>query len=141
MPVILLYCFDAQQQTSSFRCQKFDQLVTRTSNVVLIRLKRQSLVQKITSYADIVSLEIKRVVIFSDSKVKRLKMKQFSSHIQGCKVYLKDFICAKADQLNHHVKPSFKDYKCDTASKGKNEIIDIPPPKENYGYSRYLSKS
>ena len=43
---------------------------------------------------------MKNVVIFSDSMVKGLKMKQFNSHIHGGKVYLKAFPGAKADQLN-----------------------------------------
>ena len=78
---------------------------------------------------------MKNVVIFSDSMVKVLKMKQFNSHIHG-KVYLKVNPAAKAGQLNHHVKPSLKEYKYDAAiirigindilSKGENEVNDIP---------------
>ena len=69
--------------------------------------------------------------------VKGLKMKQFNSHIHGGKIYLKAFPSAKADQLNHHVKPSLEEYKYDAAiihvgindilrSKGEKEVNDIP---------------
>ena len=58
---------------------------------------------------------MKNAVIFSDSMVKGLKMKQFNSHINGGKVYLKAFPGAKADQLNHHVKPSLEEYEYDAA--------------------------
>ena len=55
------------------------------------------------------------VVIFSDSMVRRLKMKQFNSYVHGGKVYLRAFPVAKADQPNHHVKPSLEEYEYDTA--------------------------
>ena len=80
---------------------------------------------------------MKNVVIFSDSMAKGSKMKQFNSHIYGGKVYLKAFPGAKADQLNHHVKPSLEEYEYDAAiiyvgindilrSKGEKEVNDIP---------------
>ena len=80
---------------------------------------------------------MKNVVIFSDSMVKGLKMKQLNSHINDGKVYLKAFPGAKADQLNHHAKPSLEEYEYDAAiihvgindilrSKGEKEINDIP---------------
>ena len=53
--------------------------------------------------------------IFSVSMVKGLKMKRFNSHIYDGKVYLKAFPDAKEDQLNHHIKPSFEEYKYDAA--------------------------
>ena len=42
---------------------------------------------------------MKNAVIFSDSMVKGLKMKQFNSHMHGRKVYLKGFPGAKSDEL------------------------------------------
>ena len=79
---------------------------------------------------------MKNVVVFSDSMVKGLKMKQFNSYIHGGKVYLKAFPGAKEDQLNHHVKPSLEEYEYDAAiihvgindilrSKGEKEVNDI----------------
>ena len=80
---------------------------------------------------------MKNVVIFSDSMVKGLKMKQFNSHMHGGKVYLKGFPGAKADEPNPHVKPSLDEHKYDAAiihvrindilrSKGEKEVNDIP---------------
>ena len=74
-------------------------------------------------------------VIFSDSMVQGLKMKQFNSHTHGGKAYLKAFPGAKADQLNHHVKPSLEEYDAAIIhigindilrSKGEKEVNDIP---------------
>ena len=54
--------------------------------------KQQSRCQKITSiYAGIVSPKTINVVIFSDSVIKVLKMKQFNYHIYCRKVYQKSF--------------------------------------------------
>ena len=58
---------------------------------------------------------MKNAVTFSDSMVKGLKMKQLNSHIHDDEVYLKVFHEAKADQLNHHVKPSLEKYEYDAA--------------------------
>ena len=80
---------------------------------------------------------MKNVVIFSDSMVKGLKMKQFNSHIHDVTVYVKAFPGAKADQLNHQAKTSLEEYKYDATiihagkndilrSKGENEVNDIP---------------
>ena len=123
---------------SKTRSESAEQLKPGTSNTELIPPKQQSPVQKITnSYADIASPKMKNVVIFSDSMVKGLKMKQFNSHIHGGKVYLKAFPDAKVDQLNHHVKTTLEKYKYNAAiihvgindilrSKGENEVNDIP---------------
>ena len=83
---------------------------------------------------------MKNVAIFSDSMVKGLKMKQFNSHIHDGKVYLKAFHGAKADQLNHHVKPSLEEYEYHAAiihvgindilrSKSGKKVNDIPQEK------------
>ena len=56
---------------------------------------------------------MKNVVIFPDSTVERLKIKQFNSHIHGGKNYLKAF--PMADQLVHHGKPSLEEYEYDAA--------------------------
>ena len=94
--------------------------------------------KKVTnSYADIVSPKMKNVVIFSDSMVKGLTMKQINSHIHGGKAFLKGFSGKKADQLNHDVKPSLEGYKYNAGvihvgindilrNKGENEVNDIP---------------
>ena len=115
-----------------------EQSKTRPSDTELVPPKRQSPFQKITnSYADIVSPKMKSFVIFSDSKIQGLKMKQFNSYIQGGKVYLKAFHGTKADQLNHHVKLILEKYKYDAAvihvvindilrSKDENEVNAIP---------------
>ena len=90
---------------------------------------------------------MKNVVMFPDSTVKRLKMKQFNSHIHGSKVYLKAFPGAKADQLNQHVKPSYDEYDYDAEiihirindilrSKEEKEVNDIPREIMNIAEAR-----
>ena len=123
---------------SKTKPESVEQPKPRPSNTELIPPKRQSPVQKVThSYADLVSPKMKNVVIFSDSMVNRLKMKQFNSYIHGGKVYLKASPGAKADQLNHHIKPSLEEYEYDTAiihvgindilqNKDENEVSDTP---------------
>ena len=81
--------------------------------------------------------------------VKGLEMKQFNSHIHDGKVYLKAFPGAKADQLNHHVKPDLEEHEYDAASiyvgineilrsKGEKEVNDIPRKIMNkYVYIMY----
>ena len=83
---------------------------------------------------------MKNVVIFSDSMVKGLKMKQFNSHIHSGKVYLKAFPGAKEDQLNHHVKPSLEEYEYDAAiiHVGINDILRGKGAKEVNDISRKI---
>ena len=150
-----------KQKTKKTTPKSVEQPKPGPSNTELIPPKRQSPVQKIgNSDADILSPKMKNVVIFSDSMVKGLKIKQFNSHIHDVTIYLKAFPGAKADQLNHHVKTSLEEYKYDAIiihagkndilrSKGENEVNDIPRIKimniadtcRNYNISKIFISS
>ena len=72
--------------------------------------------------------------------VKGLKMKQFNSHIHSGKVNLKAFPGTKADQLNHHVKPSLEEYEKDAViiHIGINDILRSKSEKEVNGIQRKI---
>ena len=57
----------------------------------------------------------KKIVLFSDSILKSLRMGEFNSFIKKGEVFLKAFLEAKARQLNHYTIPLLEDNTYDAA--------------------------
>ena len=58
-----------------------------------------------TSHNNIVKQKPKKVVIFTDSMLKSLRMKKFNKYLNGGIAHLKPFSGSRAKQIDHHVIP------------------------------------
>ena len=57
-----------------------------------------------------------------------MRIKDFNSHFKGGRIYIKLFVDAKANQLNHYVSPTLKynkeyNYDCAIIHAGINNIL------------------
>ena len=69
-----------------------------------------------SSYSNIVSRKKKKIVIFSDSIFKNLRMEEFNSFVKEGEVYLKAFPGAKTNQLNYQTIPIIQGNNNDAAA-------------------------
>ena len=69
-----------------------------------------------SSYSNIVSRKKKKIVIFSDSILKNLRMEEFNSFVKEGEVYLKAFPGAKANHLNYQTIPIIQGNNYDAAA-------------------------
>ena len=78
-----------------------------------------------SSYSNIVSRKKKKIVIFSDSILKNLRMEEFNSFVKEGEVYLKAFPGAKANQLNYQTIPVIQGNNYDAAAihVGINDLL------------------
>ena len=78
-----------------------------------------------SSYSNIVSRKKKKIVIFSDSILKNLRMEEFNSFVKEGEVYLKAFPGAKANQLNYQTIPAIQGNNYDAAAihVGINDLL------------------
>ena len=75
-----------------------------------------------SSYSNIVSRKKKKIVIFSDSILKNLRMGEFNSFVKEADVYLKAFPVTKANQLNYQTIPVIQGNNYD-AYVGINDLL------------------
>ena len=79
----------------------------------------------------------KGIILFADSILRRMKMKDINSKINGGRIHLKLFPGSKSKQLNHHVKPTLNLYKYDSVivyvdindifrCKNESELEELP---------------
>ena len=64
-----------------------------------------------TSYSNIVKQKPKNVVIFTDSMLKSLRMKEFNKYLNGGIAHLNPFPRTKAKQMDHHVIPILEEHQ------------------------------
>ena len=78
-----------------------------------------------SSHNNIVSKKKKKIVIFSDSILKNLRMEEFNSFVKEGEVYLKAFPGAKANQLNYQTIPVIQGNNYDAAAihVGINDLL------------------
>ena len=78
-----------------------------------------------TSYSNIVKQKPKNVVIFTDSMLKSLRMKEFNKNLNGGIAHLKPFPGSKAMQMDHHAIPILEEHRYDTAAipGGINDLL------------------
>ena len=78
-----------------------------------------------TSYSNIVKQNPKNVVIFTDSMLKSLRMKEFNKNLNGGIAHLKPFPGSKAMQMDHHAIPILEEHRYDTAAipGGINDLL------------------
>ena len=78
-----------------------------------------------SSYSNIVSRKKKKIVIFSDSSLKNLRMEEFSSFVKEGEVYLKAFPGARANQLNYQTIPAIQgnNYYAAAIHVGINDLL------------------
>ena len=78
-----------------------------------------------TSYSNIVKQNPKNVVIFTDSMLKSLRMKEFNKNLNGGIAHLKPFPGSKAKQMDHHAIPILKEHQYDAAviHVGINDLL------------------
>ena len=88
------------------------------------------------SYSDAIKSYRKDIVLFVDNIPRGMEMKDINSK-RGGRIHLKSFPGAKSKQLNHYVKPTLDQYKCDSAivhvgindilrCKNKSELEELP---------------
>ena len=78
-----------------------------------------------TPYSNIVKQNPKNVVIFTDSMLKSLRMKEFNKNLNGGIAHLKPFPGSKAKQMDHHAIPILKEHQYDAAviHVGINDLL------------------
>ena len=78
-----------------------------------------------SSHSNIVSRKKKKIIIFSDSILKNLRMEEFNSFVKEGEVYLKAFPGAKANQLNYQTIPVIQGNNYDAAAihVGINDLL------------------
>ena len=78
-----------------------------------------------TSYSNMVKQKPKNVVIFTDSMLKSLRMKEFNKNLNGGIAHLKPFPGSKAKQMDHHVIPILEEHQYDAAviHVGINDLL------------------
>ena len=69
-----------------------------------------------SSYSNILSRKKKKIVMFSDSIFKNLRMKEVNSFVKEGEVYLKAFPGAKANHLNYQTIPIIQGNNYDAAA-------------------------
>ena len=69
-----------------------------------------------SSYSNILSRKKKKIVMFSDSIFKNLRMKEVNSFVKEGEVYLKAFPVAKANHLNYQTIPIIQGNNYDAAA-------------------------
>ena len=77
-----------------------------------------------TSYSNIVKEKPKNV-IFTDSMLKTLRMKEFNIYLNGGIAHLKPFPGSKAEKMDHHVIPILEEHQYDAAviHVGINDLL------------------
>ena len=68
-----------------------------------------------STFSSVITKKRKKIVLFSDSILKNLRMGEFNSFIKKGEVSLKTFPGAKARQLNHYTIPLLEDNTYDGA--------------------------
>ena len=68
-----------------------------------------------STFSSVITKKRKKIVLFSDSILKNLRMGEFNSFIKKGEVSLKAFPGAKARQLNHYTIPLLEDNTYDGA--------------------------
>ena len=78
-----------------------------------------------STFSSVITKKRKKIVLFSDSILKNLRMGEFNSFIKKGEVSLKAFPGAKARQLNHYTIPLLEDNTYDGAiiHVGKNDLL------------------
>ena len=78
-----------------------------------------------STFSSVITKKRKKIVLFSDSILKNLRMGEFNSFIKKREVSLKAFPGAKARQLNHYTIPLLEDNTYDGAiiHVGKNNLL------------------
>ena len=78
-----------------------------------------------STFSSVITKKRKKIIIFSDSILKNLRMGEFNSFIKKREVSLKAFPGAKARQLNHYTIPLLEDNTYDGAiiHVGKNNLL------------------
>ena len=69
-----------------------------------------------SSYSNILSRKKRKIVMFSDSIFKNLRMKEVNSFVKEGEVYLKAFPGAKANHLNYQTIPIIQGNNYDAAA-------------------------
>ena len=64
---------------------------------------------------DVAYWDLHNVVIFTDSMLKSLRMREFNKNLNGGITHLKLFPGSKAKQMDHHVIPILKEHQYDVA--------------------------
>ena len=95
------------------------------NNENLFQQTRNTFEKMETSYSNIVKQKPKTVVIFTDSMLKSLRMKEFNKNLNGGIAHLKPFPGSKAMQMDHHAIPILEEHRCDTAAipGGINDLL------------------
>ena len=112
-----------------------------------------------TFYSNIVKQNPKNVVIFTDSMLKSLRMKEFNKNLNGGIAHLKPFPGSKAKQMDHYDIPILKEHQYDAAvihvgindllksrtnineSKIAKDIIDIALPCRSHNIATIFISS
>ena len=63
-----------------------------------------------STYSNVVRNKKNKIVLFTDSILKILRMGELNCHVNGGKVHLKSFPGSKAKQLNHHTIPILEEH-------------------------------
>ena len=86
------------------------------NNENLFQQTRNTFEKTGTSYSNIVKQKPKNVVIFTDSNLKSLRMKEFNKYLNGGIAHLKSFPGSKAKQMDHDVIPILEEHQYDAAA-------------------------
>ena len=84
---------------------------------MLSRNKQETLLRKYEHLiATLSSKNQKNVVIFADSVLKSLRVKEFNRNLNGSIAHLKPFPGSKAKQMDHHSIPILEEHQYDAAT-------------------------
>ena len=80
------------------------------------------------------------MVLFAHGIPKGMKMKDFNSRIKVERIYIQLFVGAKANQLNHYVKPMLEEYNydCLIIHVGISDILGCNDDNEINNLSRIM---
>ena len=78
-----------------------------------------------STYSNVVRNKKNKIVLFTDSILKIIRMGELNCHVNGGKVHLKSFPGSKAKQLNHHTIPILEEHQYDAAAihVGINDLL------------------